>query len=197
MRQKKAVIIGGGLGGLATALRLVSSGWLVTVCEQGPRFGGKMNTWVDAGYRFDTGPSLITMPWVFDELFKIAGSSIEDHLDIVEVDPISDYIYPDGTRFSYTSSLPGWLDIIRNLEPRDVDGFFRFLELGAKLYEISSRTFLRRRPIDRPDLESLAALKHMPLRYGWGNYHRTVEDHFRSPHLRQLYDRYPTYVGSS
>jgi putative membrane protein len=105
--------------------------------------------------------------------------------------------YDDGTRFSYTQSLPEWLATIRQLEPRDVDGFFRFMELGARLFEISKETFLRRRPGDAPDLRSIRALRHLPLHYGWGNYHRTVEAHFKSPLLRQLYNRYPTYVGSS
>jgi len=195
--MKRAVIIGGGLGGLAASLRLAARGWQVTVCERGATFGGKMNTWSERGFRFDTGPSLITMPWVFEELYRIAGSSMRDHVELVRIDPLSDYVYADGTRFTYSASMPEWLETVRNLEPRDVGGFLKFMELGARLYEVSKETFLRRRPIDRPDSRSLAAMRHMPLRHGWGNYHRTVAAHFKSPHLRQLYDRYPTYVGSS
>lgn len=197
MRRKRAVIIGGGLGGLATALRLAAEDWDVAVCEQGRSFGGKMNLWEKSGFRFDTGPSLITMPWVFEDLFKIAGSRLEEQLELDRMCPLAEYVYDDGTRFTYTSVLPEWLATVRQLEPRDVDGFFRFMKLGARLFEISRETFLRRRPIDPPDLRSIKALRHLPLRYGWGNYHRTVEAHFKSPLLRQLYDRYPTYVGSS
>ena len=65
-KTRSVVVIGGGLGGLAVALRLRAAGWRVTVCEQGPRLGGKMNCWEREGFRFDTGPSLITMPWVFE-----------------------------------------------------------------------------------------------------------------------------------
>lgn len=197
MKSQTAVIIGGGLGGLATALRLAANGWRVTVCEQGLTFGGKMNRWEQDGYSFDTGPSLITMPWVFEDLFKAAGSLLEDHLELTKMHPLADYVYTDGTRFTYTASLPEWLETVRQLDPRDVDGFLRFMKLGARLFEISKETFLRRRPQDAPDARALKALRHMPLRYGWGNYHRTVEAHFHSPHLRQLFDRYPTYVGSS
>ncbi|HYP26577.1 MAG TPA: phytoene desaturase family protein [Blastocatellia bacterium] len=195
--MKKAVIIGGGLGGLAAALRLSARGWQVTVCERGATFGGKMNSWSARGFRFDTGPSLITMPWVFDDLFRVAGGSMRDHVELARIDPLSEYVYPDGTRFTYTASMPEWLETVRRLDPRDVGGFLKFMELGARLYEISKETFLRRRPTDAPDLRSVAAARHMPLRYGWGNYHRTVAAHFRSPYLRQLFDRYPTYVGSS
>lgn len=197
MKRKRVVIIGGGLGGLAVALRLAAQGWSVTVCEQGASLGGKMNLWISQGFRFDTGPSLITMPWVFAELFKAAGSAIEDHLKLVQVHPISEYIYPDGVKFTYSASLPEWLETIKQLEPRDVDGFLRFMKLGAQLYEVSKETFLRRRPLDWPQVSDLKLLKNMPWRYGWGNYHQTVAAHFKSPYLRQLYDRYPTYVGSS
>ncbi|MGI9105594.1 MAG: phytoene desaturase family protein [Pyrinomonadaceae bacterium] len=197
MKSKRAVVIGGGLGGLATALRLSRANWQVTVCEQGLTFGGKMNRWEQGGFRFDTGPSLITMRWVFAELFEAIGSRLEEHIELVPMHPLAEYVYDDGTRFHYSSYLPDWLAIIRQLEPRDVDGFFRFMKLGARLFEVSQETFFRRRPRDAPDLRSLKAMRHMPLRHAWGNYHRSVAAHFKSPHLRQLYDRYPTYVGSS
>lgn len=195
-RRKRVVIIGGGLGGISAALRLAAKGHEVTVCEQGERCGGKMNLWSKDGYRFDTGPSLITMPWVFSDLFNAAGAAIEDHLELTRVSPLSDYIYPDGVHFTYSSSMPEWFDVLRQLES-GVDGFLRFLKLGSQLYEISSQTFLKRRPLDWPGATDLGLLRHMPWRYGWGNYHQTIAAHFKSPHLRQLYDRYPTYVGSS
>lgn len=197
MKSKEIAVIGGGLSGLAVAVRLAARGHAVTVCEQGPSFGGKMNLWAEQGFRFDTGPSLITMPWIFSEIFTAAGSSIEDHLRLVPVHPICEYFYPDGTRFNYTASMPEWLETVRNLDPGDVDGFLRFMRLGAQLYELSKDTFLRYRPADWTSHTELASIKHIPWRYGWGNYHRTVAAHFKSPHLRQLYDRYPTYVGSS
>src|SRR5688572_14012001 len=90
---RQVVVIGGGLGGLAAALRLAAKGHPVTVCEQGERCGGKMNLLLKDGFRFDTGPSLITMPWVFADLFAAAGSTLEDHLDLIPVSPLSDYIY--------------------------------------------------------------------------------------------------------
>jgi phytoene desaturase len=197
VKSKRVVIIGGGLGGLSAALRLAAAGWRVTVCEQGATFGGKMNSWEKGGFRFDTGPSLITMPWVFEEVFEVAGSRLQDHLELIRMEPLADYRFADGTGFTYSSSLSEWLPTIRQLDGRDVDGFLRFIELGARLYQVSNATFLRRRPFDPPDRTAFPALKQMPLRYGWGNYHKTVAAHFHSPYLVQLFDRYPTYVGSS
>ncbi len=195
--MKNIAIIGGGLGGLSVSLRLRARGHGVTVFEAGPTFGGKMNRWESQGFVFDTGPSLITMPWVFEDLYRAAGSRMEEHVELLPLHPLSEYVYPDGTRFTYTSQLPEWLDTVRQIEPRDVSGFLRFQELGARLFEVSKRTFLKRAPSERPGLEDLRALKYMPLRWGWGNYHSAVMAHFRSPYLQQLYDRYPTYVGSS
>lgn len=196
-KGQRAVVIGGGLGGLATAVRLAAAGWRVTLCEQGPRLGGKMNSLERGGFRFDTGPSLITMPWVFEELFAAAGSSLAAHVSLAPMRPLADYVYDDSTRLTYSTSLPEWLASVRQLEPRDADGFMRFMRLGARLFELSRETFLRRPPLAPPDMRALRAMRHLPLRRAWGNYHSTVAAHFRSPHLRQLYDRYPTYVGSS
>lgn len=197
MKHKSAVIIGGGLGGLATALRLAARGWRVEVCEQGARFGGKMNVWELEGFRFDTGPSLITMPWVFEGLFEAAGARLAEHVELTPVAPLADYVFSGGERFTYSASMPDWLSTVREIEPRDVEGFLRFMGLGARLFALSRETFLRRPPVAPPDMRSLRALRHLPLRRAWGNYHETVAAHFRSPLLQQLFDRYPTYVGSS
>lgn len=199
MKQKHAVIIGGGLGGLALALRLAArpDAWRVTICEHGDTLGGKMNRLERDGHTFDTGPSLITMPWIFQELFRDAGARLEDHVELVKLDPLAHYVWPDGATLTYTTDLGQMTAAIRTFEPRDVEGFFRLLKLGAKLYALSAATFFRRPPEAPPDMEVLKALRHLPLRWGWGNYARTVAAHLRSPYLRQLYNRYPTYVGSS
>jgi diapolycopene oxygenase len=196
-QRSRAVVVGGGLGGLAVAVRLAAQGWSVTVCEQGETLGGKMNRAAVEGFLFDTGPSLITMPWIFADLFTAAGSRLEDHLELVQMRPLAHYVFDDGTAFDYTTSMPEWLATIRAIEPADVDGFWRFLELGARIYELSSATFFRRSPLDPPDMRALQALRRIPLRHAWGNYHAAVAAHFRSPQLRQMFDRYPTYVGSS
>ena len=197
VKGKRVAVVGGGLGGLAIAVRLAARGAQVTVCEQGDTFGGKMNTLVADGFRFDTGPSLITMPWVFAETFSAAGARLEDYLELMPVQPLADYHFADGTRFRYTASMPEWLETVRRLEPRDVDGFWRFMALGARILELSQATFFRSTPWARPDAAALRVLRRMPVRHAWGNYHKAVAAHFRSPYLQQLFDRYPTYVGSS
>lgn len=192
-----AVIIGAGLGGLATALRLARAGWRVTICEHGPRPGGKMNRWESAGWRFDTGPSLITMPWVFRETFAAAGVRIEDHLDLHLVETPADYFYNDGYHLPVSSSMPEWLATLRTVERGADLRFLDFMRLGARIFALSEKTFFRAPLGAPPDREGLAAMRHLPLRHAWGNYQRTVDHFFTHPHLRQLYGRYATYVGSS
>ncbi len=195
-KTRHAVIVGGGLGGLAAALRLTMRGWRVTVCEQDSVLGGKMSRWQSQGFRFDTGPSLITLPWIFEDLFAAAGADMREHLELAPLEPLARYVYADGVRFDYTTSMPGLLPILRDCEG-SADGFFRFMRLGAQIYALSKGTFLRRPVTAPPDRTVLSALRHAPLLRGWGNYHKTVCAYFRSPQLRQLFGRYPTYVGSS
>ena len=195
--RKSAIVIGAGLGGLAVALRLAARGWRVTVCEQTGSPGGKMNRWETGGFRFDTGPSLITMPWVFEELFEAAGTRLRDHVEPVCVHPMAEYHFDDGARFTHSADLPAWLDTVRGLENGDASGFFSFMALGARLFELSKATFFKQSPFDPPDPSAAGALRHLPLRRGWGNYDSTVRHFFLSPHLRQMFNRYTTYVGSS
>ncbi|BCW98867.1 MAG: phytoene desaturase [Armatimonadota bacterium] len=194
---RRAVIIGGGLGGLALALRLSVSGWSVRLFEQGTSLGGKMNRWSKDGFTFDTGPSLITMPFVFRELFHSAGERMGDHLELAQVEPHARYVYPDGTRFDVSNRLPEWLETLRSLEPRADSAFLQFMRLGGRIFDLSQGTFFRTSPREFGRPPDLAALRHFPLSDAWGLYSETVARYFRSPVLRQLYERYPTYVGSS
>ena len=130
--MKHVVVIGGGLGGLAVALRLRARGFAVTVFEAGPTFGGKMNRWESQGFTFDTGPSLITMPWVFEDLFRARVAVCRTMWNCCRFIRFPSTCTTMARDFTYTSDLPQWLKTLKQLEPRDVDGFFRFQELGRE-----------------------------------------------------------------
>ncbi len=99
--DKKAVVIGAGLGGLATACRLAHRGWSVTVLERASQPGGKMNRLKRDGFTFDTGPSLITMPWVFESFFRDVGCELRDHIELMPVHPLARYYFEDTAPFDY------------------------------------------------------------------------------------------------
>jgi phytoene desaturase len=197
LAEMRAVVIGGGLGGLAVALRLRVAGCEVTVCDNGPAFGGKMNRWSAQGYIFDTGPTLLTMPHILRRLYADIGERMEDHLELAALDPHAEYIYPDGFRIAVPARLEEWLEVVRRTEPGDAKGVRRLHALGERIYRLSEYTFFRDHPLTPLRLPPPVALRHLPLRYGWGNYARTVNRFLKNPRLRQLYNRYPTYVGSS
>jgi phytoene desaturase len=197
--SKSAVIIGAGLGGLATAIRLAYRGWTVRVLEQGSKPGGKMNRFERDGFTFDTGPSLITLPKVFERLFAIGDVDFHSRLRPVRLDPLFEYRFPNGDCLSYSSQLP---DITTEIEritgsPDEVEGFYQFLNLGAQLFNLSERSFFERPLMTRPRYGDLPALLKAPKRWAWGSYQKAVNHHFSSPQLRQLFQRYPTYVGAS
>lgn len=196
------VVIGAGMGGLAAAVRLAARGLAVTICEQGPRPGGKLNQWTCDGWRFDTGPSLLTMPWVLRDLFADAGCALDDALTLDPVEPVCRYTFADGSRLDVTTDSARMAANIAALSPRDVPAFFRFLAYAGDLYATAAEPFLhyplradvfRRNDLFpsgfRPrDLMKIASPRSV---------HGTVQRFFHDPRLRQVFDRYATYHGSS
>ena len=192
------------MGGLAAAIRLASSGVRVTVLEQGERPGGKLNRWQRDGWTFDTGPSLLTMPWVLRDLFSEAGTSLDDFLTLDPVDPVCRYSFADGTHLDVTTDSARMAANIEALAPHDVPAFFRFLGYTADLYALAGEPFLRH-PLERA---TLRRERRTLFRYGFRprdltklasplTVHQTVSRFFSDPRLRQVFDRYATYNGSS
>ncbi|MGI8697548.1 MAG: NAD(P)-binding protein, partial [Mycobacteriales bacterium] len=95
----RVVVIGAGVGGLAAAARLARLGHSVTVCESAAGIGGKLGSYERDGFRFDTGPSLLTLPAIFRDLFIKTGKPLESVLDLVPVEPLTHYLFADGTHF--------------------------------------------------------------------------------------------------
>src|SRR5690242_1453458 len=94
--SKTAIIVGAGIGGLATAIRLARDGWKVKVLEKKVRVGGKLEGYGEQGFLWDIGPSVVRMPFVLRELFEYAGHDIEDYIELVPLDPACRYFFQDG-----------------------------------------------------------------------------------------------------
>ncbi|MDB5295968.1 MAG: Zeta-phytoene desaturase [Phycisphaerales bacterium] len=152
--SKHVIVIGGGLGGLSAAVRLAAAGVRVTLLEKNDRVGGKLNLWEaphpgrpgDRPFRFDTGPSLLTLPFVFEDLFAAAGRRLSDHLTLRRLDPIARYTWRDGTTFELRND-DGALDReLRRVAPDDADGFRRFAAEGKRIWDLSAELFLFNAP---------------------------------------------------
>lgn len=195
--RRHTVIIGAGLGGLAAACRLGAAGRRVTVVEREPGPGGKCNAVDWQGYRFDTGPSVLTLPFLLDELFAACGRRREEHLRLEPVEPGCRYFFPDGSRFDAPGTLPALREAVAAAFPEELRGFDRFAAYIRRLWDISERHFLRARPglgtlrrLTRADVRNAPALLRP------GSLDAAVRAHFRDPRLIQLFDRFATYNGS-
>jgi phytoene desaturase len=193
----KALIIGGGVGGLCAAIRLGASGHDVTVFERNAVVGGKLAVFERDGFTFDIGPSLLTLPHVFDEVFRLAGSSLDEQLDVVRLDPQFRYFWRDGAHLVVHDDNNATASAFETLAGAG-DAWRELNERGRKIWDVSERTFfagpmsnpadLMRRMESPADLCAIDAM-------------RTLSDAgrktFDDAHLRQWLGRYATYSGSS
>jgi phytoene desaturase len=208
--SKHVIVIGGGVGGLAAAIRLGAAGHRVTLLEKNPTVGGKLNQWVvlhphrpaDRPFRFDTGPSLLTMPFVFEELFKAAGESLADHLTLQRLDPIARYRWGDGTTFEARSGSDELLKEVARIAPGDVEGWKRLAARGKMIWELSAELFLYHAPEQifgkGISLSNALSAIAVPIRIGmFSNFARTVNRHLHHPKMREVLYQYATYSGAS
>ncbi len=191
------IIVGAGIGGLATAIRLAAAGRAVRVFEQSEKPGGKMHLIESDGFRWDTGPSVITMRHVFEDLFAAAERSLADYLTLVPADPLTRYFYPDGTILDATSDLAQMAQQIEAIEPKDVEGYLAYLAYAARIHRITGPQFIYGQPPTMANLLLNTPVNEWfqvdPMR----SMQQAIESFVQSPKLRQLLGRFATYVGSS
>ena len=188
--------MGAGLGGLGTAVRLAGAGYRVTLIEKNERAGGKLNLVEAGGFRFDTGPSLVTLPGVIADTFRAAGRRMEDYLTLTPLDPICRYRFADGSGLDVSPDPARLAREVGAIAPGDVAGLSRFLAYSRALFRRAGPIFLLR---GRPRLRDLLSRRGLDaLRIDARvSMHRAVSRFFRDERLVQLFDRYATYNGSS
>lgn len=193
---RSVIVIGAGLGGLSAAIRLAHRGYRVSVFEKNARVGGKMQEIVAPnGYRFDTGPTLVTMPFVFEELFKSIGKNIADYLTLLPLESSCKYFFPDGSTFTAFCDLNRLQDEIARVFPTETENFARYFQYAKKIYEATAENFiynplsfsrlLKSNPFDLFHIDAFSTAHTANARF------------FKDPRFIQFLDRFPTYVGSS
>jgi phytoene desaturase len=196
--MKHVVIVGGGVGGLTAAIRLRSAGHTVTIFERNDVAGGKLATFERDGFTFDIGPSLLTLPHVFNEVLALAGTSLEAELDLVRLDPQFRYHWRNGGQLTVHDDADATAAAFDTFAPGSGDAWRDFNEQGRKIWDVSERTFFAG-PMDNP----VALLKRMrsPKDLATIDALRTLNDAaratFDSRELQQWVNRYATYSGSS
>lgn len=194
----RAAVIGGGVGGLATAIRLATSGHDVTLVERNPRVGGKLATFERGGFTFDIGPSLLTMPHVFEDLFELAGVSLSDRLELVRLDPQFRYSWRDGSRLVVRDDPEQTAREFDAFAPEAGAAWREFDDRGRSIWDTAERTFFAGPMTGMSELWSrmesprdLLAID--PLR----TLRTAARATFDDPRLQQWAGRYATYSGSS
>ncbi len=195
----KAAVIGAGIGGLAVSIRLAAMGYRVTVFEKNPVPGGKMGEIRKNGFRFDTGPSLFTLPETVGELFSLCGERMEDHLPCRRLRSGCRYYFPDGRRFDFYDDPEELRREILAQTEEDPEAVFRRLENSREVYRMSAPVFLfssfrRMRDFQKPEYRNMALRLHK-LDF-FRTMHRANRRDFTDPAMVQMFDRYATYNGS-
>lgn len=192
--------IGGGIGALAASIELQSTGENTIIIEKGELIGGKMSQLVHEGFTFDLGPTVLTMPFVLCDLFQRSGRSIEDYVELREVDPTCRYHWSDGTIFNAYHRTSSFLEEVSRIFPDDLQAVRMFLSEISILYEATKDIFLFNRFDGFGEFLRKKNLPLLPLLPRLGiatTVDRSLRKRFRSAKLVQFFDRFATYNGSS
>lgn len=189
-------VIGAGLGGLSVSCLLATAGHEVAVFEKNSGVGGKMNQLEAKGFRFDTGPSLLTMPFVLEKLFTECNAKIDDYLELVSLEPICRYFYPDGTVFDNFEDNAATLKEIKAIAPEDATTYGNFLDYAESLYLKTADAFIFNPLYGIQDLKEVNLLSFFGID-AFTTVSKRVDREFQSTYLRKFFKRFTTYNGSS
>jgi phytoene desaturase len=192
----KIGIIGAGIGGLSAACELAKDGHEVTVYEKNHKPGGKLNEDVIDGFRFDTGPSLFTMPFVAEALFSYCGYNLYDYIQTQALAPLCRYTYADGATFDSFEDHDAAVEAIKKISETDSKAYIRFLNHAAKLYDRTAQSFIFNPLADLRDIRSLRWWDMLRID-AFTTVSDRVDQSFESSYLRMFFKRFTTYNGSN
>lgn len=197
MSTKFALIIGAGVGGIATATRLAQQGYNVTVLEKNEHPGGRISLIQEQGYTFDTGPSLLLMPGTYAAAYTDLGERMEDHLDLIRVDPTYRVHFHDGSSLELTSDLLHMREQLETIEPGSFEAYLNFVAEGHRHYTLSLDRFVGRNFYNLLEFFSLANLPMLFHLKALQKHYSDVSGYFRSPKLRAALSFQNMYLGLS
>lgn len=193
--RRQVAVIGSGFGGLASAIRLQAAGVQVTLFEARDKPGGRAYVYEEGGHIFDGGPTVITAPQCLEELFTVAGRTLADYVTLLPVHPFYRLQWDDGDTLDYSGDLDEMMAQIRARNPKDAEGYERFLEYTRKVFmkgyeELAHVPFLRFSDMVRvgPDLARLRADRSV---------YRTVARFVKDEHLREAFSFHSLLVGGN
>ena len=194
-RRPHAVVIGAGFGGLAAAIRLAARGYRVTVCERLAVPGGRARVFQQDGFTFDAGPTIVTAPFLLEELWAVAGARFAEEIELAPLDPFYRLRFADGSTLDCSGDRQRMAAEIARLSPEDVAGFERFVAKSEAIFRTGFEA-LADRPFDRlgsmvavlPDLLRLGALRSVD---------GLARRYLRDPRIRIAASFHPLFLGGN
>jgi phytoene desaturase len=200
MKKKRVCIIGAGLGGLSLSVRLAKLGLDVTVFEQAKSIGGKINIIDKQGFRFGTGASLLTMPFVIKELFEYADEDIDNYLKFKKLDILCKYFFPDSTIITAYSNRNKFAEEIEAKTKDSSEDVMNYFSYCKKIYDNSGELFLFKslsEPSTFFNKNAFRSLLNIRTLDTNRSMHEANSSFFKDPKTIQIFDRYATYNGSN
>ncbi len=195
---KKVIVVGAGIGGMATAMRLQATGkFQVTILEKNATVGGRANIREVDGYRFDTGPSLLLMTDVYQELFAACGENFEDWVKLIKMEPNYEVHFGDGSSMRMSSDLTTMIAEMERIEPGVTPGYYRFLEDAGKKYRIGRKQFVEKNFPKATDFFTASNLKLLGQLNALDKLYTHVSQFFTDDRLRQAFSMQSMYLGIS
>ncbi|MRX47949.1 1-hydroxycarotenoid 3,4-desaturase CrtD [Pedobacter puniceum] len=198
--MSKAIVIGAGIAGIASAVRLALKGYQVDVYESNAYPGGKLSEFEQDGFRFDAGPSLFTMPQYVEELFKLAGELPQDYFQYEKLDEVCRYFWDDGTHLTAWADVEKFADEIAAKTTSKREEIFTFLAKSKQIYEITNHVFLEKslhKLATFLNIPTLKSVLRLPKIDAFRSMAKANESFFSDKKMIQYANRYATYNGSN
>lgn len=191
----KALVIGSGFGGLAAAVRLAGKGYQVTILEQLDGPGGRAYTYRQDGFVFDAGPTLLTAPHIFEEVWEAVGAKMSDDIDIRPCNPFYSIRFDDGDVFTCSGDHEQMRAEVERISPGDVAGFDRYLKMSEEIYDIAFEK-LGTQPFHSLTF-TLANMADLIKLGGFWSVHQKVSQYVKHPKLRIAFSFHPLFIGGN
>ena len=195
MKSKDALVIGAGFGGLAMALRLRRLGYGVSILDNNPKAGGRAQVYEEGGYKFDGGPTVITAPFLFDELFSLFGKKRSDYVEFLPVEPWYRFEFADGEKLNYGGTLEDTVAEINRLSPGEGKGYENLVTFSKRIFRIGFEKLA-----DQPFHQFGVMLRQVPALLALKSYlsvYSLVSKFLKDDRLRRAFSIHPLLVGGN
>ncbi len=197
MKSKTVIVIGAGIGGIVAATHLAQHGIKVTVIEKNSRAGGRCDRISREGHHFDTGPTLLVMPLLYEAEFQAMGASMRERLDLKRVDPTYHLVFDDNSQLALTSDMKSMQEQLEAFESGSFQGLLRYMNEGHRHYHVGIERLVNR---DFRKASEFFTFKNLPLLYQlkpFANHYRNMSAYFDDPRLKAAFTFQDVYMGLS